>query len=158
MEQWYVAYTKSRCEKKLALELEQKGITAYCPTRIEQRKWTDRIKKVEVPLFNSYCFLKTDEQSLEKVYSLRNFSRLVYWLGKPAIVKESEINEIKKFIQAYQNSVEIHAGDKLNILSGPLAGTEGIVQRKAEKYIYLHLGKLNCYLRANVDETILSKV
>lgn len=158
MKQWYVAYTKSRGEKKLALELAQIGITAYCPTKIEQRKWSDRIKKVEIPLFTSYCFIKTDEYSLDKVYALRNFSRFVYWQGTPAIVREQEIQQIKDFIAAYENSIEINTGDKLNVLSGPLEGTTGTVEKKEGKYIYLYLEQLNFCLRANVEETILSKV
>lgn len=158
MEQWFVAYTKSRGEKKLAKELEIKGIEAFCPTRIVKRKWSDRVKNVEIPLFSSYCFFKADQNSLLKAYQTRNFSRLVYWLGKPAILRAEEIEEIKAFISKYKNDLEIGSGDKIHIQSGAMEGVEGIVQKKDEKYLYLYIEKLNYFLRVDTENVLLQKV
>lgn len=158
MDQWFVAYTKSRGEKKLALELEQKGLEAFCPTRMVNRKWSDRVKKVEVPLFSSYCFFKADQYSLAKVYQTRNFSRLVNWLGKPAVIREEEIEQIKAFISQYESKLEIGSGDKIHIQSGAMEGVEGIVQKKDERYLYLCIEKLNYFLRVDTENVLLQKV
>ena len=59
---WYVVYTKPKWEKKVAERLNEIGITAYCPFITKVSQWSDRKKKIEVPLFNSYIFVKIDYQ------------------------------------------------------------------------------------------------
>ncbi len=53
---WYVVYTKARHERKVAENLAAKGIETYCPLKIQTKYWTDRKKRIEVPLFSSYLF------------------------------------------------------------------------------------------------------
>ena len=58
---WLVVYTKPRQEKKAAAALEKRGIGVYCPLKREKRKWSDRWKWVETPLFTSYVFVRATE-------------------------------------------------------------------------------------------------
>ncbi len=58
---WFAIYTRPRWEKKVHILLMQKGIESYCPLNKVRRRWSDRIKLVEEPLFKSYVFVKTDE-------------------------------------------------------------------------------------------------
>jgi transcription antitermination factor NusG len=58
---WYALYTKPRWEKKIHKLLQQKGIESYCPLNKVRRKWSDRIKVVEEPLFKSYIFVRVEE-------------------------------------------------------------------------------------------------
>ena len=65
---WYVVYTKPNWEKKVAELLEKKGIEQYCPLNKVQKQWHDRKKTVWEPLFKSYVFVRTDEQSHAPLY------------------------------------------------------------------------------------------
>jgi transcription antitermination factor NusG len=98
---WYVVYTLPRWEKKVATLLASKGIEHYCPLNRVQKQWSDRKKVVLEPLFKGYVFIKTDEGSkwdLKKIDGIINY---VYWLGKPAVVREEEIQTIKKFLEEF---------------------------------------------------------
>ena len=55
---WFVVYTKSRCEKKVADLLTKKGIENYCPLNRVQKQWSDRKKIILAPLFTSYVFVR----------------------------------------------------------------------------------------------------
>ncbi len=96
-----MVYTLPRWEKKVATLLASKGIEHYCPLNRVQKQWSDRKKVVLEPLFKGYVFIKTDEGSkwdLKKIDGIINY---VYWLGKPAVVREEEIQTIKKFLEEF---------------------------------------------------------
>jgi transcription antitermination factor NusG len=95
---WYVLYTKPRWEKKVYTLLTDKNIEAYCPLNKVRKKWSDRIKWVEEPLFKSYVFVKLAAEDLTEVRMINGVVNFVYWLGKPAIVKNKEIEIIRKFL------------------------------------------------------------
>jgi transcription antitermination factor NusG len=98
---WYVVYTLPRWEKKVAEILSNKGIEHYCPLNRVQKQWSDRKKVVLEPLFKGYVFVKTDDGckwDLKKIDGIINY---VYWLGKPAVVREDEIQTIKKFLEEF---------------------------------------------------------
>ena len=61
-QKWYAVYTKPRWEKKVNSLLLQKGIEVYCPLNKVRRKWSDRIKTIEEPLFKSYVFVKIKDE------------------------------------------------------------------------------------------------
>jgi transcription antitermination factor NusG len=82
--------------------LTAKGIDSYCPLNKVRRKWSDRIKLVEEPLFKSYLFVKTDDEGRLPVRMTDGVVNFVYWNGKPAIVKEKEIQTIKKFLDEHE--------------------------------------------------------
>jgi transcription antitermination factor NusG len=88
---WYALYTKPRWEKKVDKALQQKGIEAYCPLNRVKRKWSDRIKTIEEPLFKSYVFVKVEEKDRTEVRYVDGVLNYVYWNGKPAVIKEEEI-------------------------------------------------------------------
>ena len=65
---WYVLYTKSNCEKKVAELLNKRGVETYCPINKVYRQWSDRRKQLSVPLFTSYVFVKTEEPELTRIH------------------------------------------------------------------------------------------
>jgi transcription antitermination factor NusG len=99
---WYVVYTKPRWEKKVYTLLADKNIEAYCPLNKVRRKWSDRVKWVEEPLFKSYVFVKVSAEELTRVRMVSGVVNFVYWLGKPAIVKNKEIEVIRKFLNDHE--------------------------------------------------------
>lgn len=119
---WYAIYTKPRWEKKVNILLQAKGIEAYCPLNKVKRKWSDRIKTVEEPLFKSYVFVRVTEDVKTSVRMTDGVVNFVYWLGKPAIVRDSEIIAIKKFLDEYEDVIveptDIKPNQKVRIDSG----------------------------------------
>jgi transcription antitermination factor NusG len=99
---WYVLYTKPRWEKKVYTLLTDKNIEAYCPLNKVRKKWSDRIKWVEEPLFKSYVFVKVAAEDQAGVRMINGVVNFVYWLGKPAIVKNKEIEIIRKFLNEHE--------------------------------------------------------
>ena len=78
---WYVIYTKPRNEKKVAERLQQIGITVYCPMITMIKQWSDRKKKVQIPLLNSYVFVCLEDKEREKVFQVSGVVRYLFWLG-----------------------------------------------------------------------------
>ncbi len=95
---WYVVYTRPRWEKKVASLLQQKNIEHYCPLNKVLKQWSDRKKVVMEPLFKGYVFVAVDEHHKWDIKKIDGILNYVYWLGKPARVKETEIDTIRMFL------------------------------------------------------------
>jgi transcription antitermination factor NusG len=95
---WLAVYSRPRWEKKVNQLLTEKGFESYCPLNKVRRKWSDRVKVVEEPLFKSYVFVKVKEEDRTAVRMTSGVINFVYWDGKPAVIKEREINAIKRFL------------------------------------------------------------
>ena len=128
---WYVVYTKPRWEKKVAALLTDKGVENYCPLNRVSKKWSDRKKVVSEPLFKGYVFVAlaiTNKWEIKNTEGILNF---VHWNGKPAVVKEKEINIIKKFLQEFDDikvtGDKIITNDEVSIKQGLLMNFKGIV-------------------------------
>jgi len=97
-QKWYAIYTRPRWEKKVNGLLVQKGIEVYCPLNKVRRRWSDRIKTIEEPLFKSYVFVRISDEERTGVRMTNGVVNFVYWNGKPALIKEKEIQTIKLFL------------------------------------------------------------
>jgi transcription antitermination factor NusG len=128
---WYVVYTKPRWEKKVYALLTDKNIEAYCPLNKVRKKWSDRIKWVEDPLFKSYVFVNVSETEHTQVRMIAGVVNFVYWLGKPAIVKNKEIEVIRKFLNDYEEvwteQVDLRRDATVMIRRGAFMNKEGRV-------------------------------
>jgi transcriptional antiterminator RfaH len=148
---WYVVYTKPKWEKKVAEQLEQRGIECYCPLVTQVRQWSDRKKKVELPLFNSYIFVRLTEAERNLVFQSSGVVRYLFWLGKPAIVRDEEIATIKKWL-SHPDKCEIlvsslQIGDKVILESGPFKSQQAIVREVGKTSYVLVLESLGCVLK-----------
>ena len=149
---WFVIYTKSRQEKKVALQLEKMGITVYCPMINQIRQWSDRKKKVEVPLISSYVFVQLKERDREAVFEVPGIVRYVYWLEKPAIVRDEEIAVMKAWLstQTVEAKVEsLRRGDRMKVSSGVFEGKEGFVEEISKNRVLLLLPDLGMKITLN---------
>lgn len=149
---WYALYTRPRQEKKVATRLEQLGIEVYCPLLIQVRQWSDRKKKVEVPLLPSYVFVKVDTHERDKVFQTPGVVRYLYWLGQPAIVRDKEIGIMQNWLQNTVTSFEvtsIQPGDHFEIPSGPFIGKQGIVSKVEKNHLILVLEQLGVKIILN---------
>lgn len=139
---WFVLYVKPRNEKKVALKLEKLGLTIYCPLIIQRKQWSDRIKKVEVPLINSYIFAQLKEKERNMVFQISGVVRYLFWLGKPAIARDKEIQTLKKCLsgEILDASIEkLEPGDAMKISSGPFIGKDGIIEKITKNNVQLLL-------------------
>lgn len=146
---WYALYTKPRNEKKVAQKLEAMGLQVFCPVVSTVVQWSDRKKKVQKPLINSYVFVKISDKSKLDVFQVSGVVRYVYWLGKPAIIKEEEIESLKKYLQEPILGVLVDSWepkDKIVIREGVFKNTIGIVQENSKSQVVLLLETLGIKL------------
>jgi transcription antitermination factor NusG len=99
---WYAIYTRPRWEKKVAAALTLKQINNYCPVNTVLKQWSDRKKLVEEPLFSSYVFVRVAQDEMLKVIQTEGVLNFVRWLNKPAVIKNAEIELIRKYLAEYQ--------------------------------------------------------
>jgi transcription antitermination factor NusG len=157
---WLAVYSKPRWEKKINQLLQEKGLESYCPLNKVRRKWSDRVKVVEEPLFKSYVFVKVSDDDKTSVRMTPGVINFVYWDGKPAIIKEREINAIKRFLNEYEN-VEVQANNlqlrqRVKITTGPLMDHEGQVMGLHHKMVKVAIDSLGYTLVAYIDRTKLT--
>ena len=157
---WLAVYTKPRWEKKVNKLLQEKGVESYCPLNKIRRKWSDRIKTVEEPLFKSYVFVKVNELDRTSVRMTNGVINFVYWDGKPAVIKEKEIIAIRRFLDEYEN-VEVQPMDlKINqrvlITGGPLMDQAGKIIALHSKIAKVAIDSLGYILIAHIDRTKLT--
>ncbi|HEU4632858.1 MAG TPA: UpxY family transcription antiterminator [Flavisolibacter sp.] len=154
---WYAVYTKPRWEKKVHRLLEEKQFESYCPLNKVHRKWSDRVKVVHEPLFKSYVFVRIREADKTAVRMLSGVVNFVYWLGKPAIVKDKEIEIIRKFLNEYENvevvPLELSPGMKIRVNRGVLMDREGTVRTVLGNKVQVMIESIGYSLIASVNKS-----
>jgi transcriptional antiterminator RfaH len=142
---WFILYTKPQQELKVAERLEKSGIESYCPFTEEIRQWSDRKKKIVVPLLKSYVFVNLEEKDRFKVFDVPGVVRYLYWLGKPAVASDQEIAILKESLTLPYLTVKVEdftRGKKMVIPSGPFKESVGIVVKVSTKYVTVALEQL----------------
>ena len=160
---WYAAYTNSRAEKKVALELEKKGIEHYLPLVSTIRQWKDRRKKVLVPLIRSYIFLRIKESEYRTAIKTPGIVNIVHFAGKPAVIPEWQITNLKILMDAempFTNEDQFfEKGEEVSILHGPLQGLKGrIVDVKGAVKLVVSVEALNYCLTVDIDKRLVVKI
>lgn len=153
---WYAVYTRPRWEKKVHLLLKNKEIESYCPLNKVRRKWSDRVKIVEEPLFKSYVFVKVTDDKRAAVRTTDGVINFIYWDGKPGIIKEKEIIAIKKFLDEHDQVALIKVDFKLNqkvvVTSGPLMDKEGHILEVKNRVAKVAIESMGYILVADIDK------
>lgn len=152
---WYAVYTKPRWEKKVFRLLTDKGLEAYCPLNRVKKQWSDRMKWVEEPLFKSYVFVKVGGEELSKVRAVNGVVNFVYWLGKPAVVKQKEIEIIRNFLTEYDDvtAVRLDPDTKVTIKKGAFMDKEAKVMKVLHKKVQVVIESIGYSLVAVVDRS-----
>lgn len=142
--------------------LRQKGLETYCPLNKIPKKWSDRVKVVEEPLFKSYVFVRIDTMEQTAVRSTNGVVNFVYWCGKPAIVQPAEIELIKQFLVEHKHvamqDIPLKRGSKVIVQQGLFAQEEALVVNIYGKKVELQLPTLGCMLVATLDRNHVSPV
>jgi transcription antitermination factor NusG len=142
---WYALYTKPRWEKKVHRILSERGMESYCPLNKVKKKWSDRVKLVEEPLFKSYVFVHVSDEERPNV--------------RPAEVRDKEINDIKRFMNEYEEvmayPMQLKPDSKVIIRSGLMMDTEATVQRVLNNRVEVVIESLGYRLVAFVEKANL---
>jgi transcription antitermination factor NusG len=157
LKKWYAVYTKPRCEKKVYRLLNEKGVESYCPLNKVMRKWSDRMKQVEEPLFKSYVFVQVaSEEERLKVRMVNGVVNFVYWLGKPAVIKAADINKIKRFLNEYEQVIAeplpMKARQRVEVTAGLLMSAEGEILKVGKKKVQVVLDSIGFKLVTYIDK------
>ncbi|SHG17198.1 Transcription antitermination factor NusG [Salegentibacter echinorum] len=155
---WYVLRSKPQHEIKSAKILEKLGIEVFCPVITEIRQWSDRKKKVITPLFKPYLFVRLDAAERNKVFEAPGILNYMFWLGKPAVVREDEIETIKSWLSndAYEE-FEVGAfkpGEEIEIKTGKMANKKAIIKEVGTKRLKLILPDLGWTLSTKIQDVV----
>ena len=154
---WYAAYTASRHEKQVARQLEERRVDYFLPLYKSVRRWKDRRRQVELPLFPSYVFVRMAIKDRLRVLTLPSVVQFVSFNGRPTSLPESEIAALRSGL-AGNLVIEPHpylrVGRRVRIRSGAFAGMEGILTRKKERFrIVLSMDLIVSSMAVEVDES-----
>ena len=158
---WLVFYTKSRAEKKTLELLLKLGFDAWLPTHKVVRQWSDRKKKVEVPLFNSYIFVNDIEANISEILKVPGVSWNIRHNGSPAVLRMSEQATIKRFMDTgltleIQTTQELKQGQEVKVMDGPLKGLTGEVESNHnEGKLYVSIESLGQQILVSIDKNVL---
>ena len=118
------------------------------------------MKVVEEPLFKSYVFVKVDNEDRSAVRMTNGAINFVYWNGKPAVIKEKEINAIKRFLNEYENveanPVDLKVNQRVRITNGTLMDKEGKVLDVRHKTVKVAIESLGYILVAYIERSKLT--
>ena len=164
---WHVAYTKPRVEKKVFNLLSDLGFQCYFPLSRVRRKWSDRFKWVEVPVFRSYIFVRIPREKMSAALRIPGMLTFLFMVGKPAVVRDEEIELIKKFLRDHPGATArpvaaekskastLVPGNIVQINAGLLMGQEGKVLSVRNKEVKVLIQSLGQELIAFVDEDLI---
>ncbi|MCL4539954.1 MAG: UpxY family transcription antiterminator [Bacteroidetes bacterium] len=152
---WYVIYVKARHEKRASADLAERGIESYLPMRMELHQWSDRKKRVEVPLFSCYVFVRTSPGEFNRVYLASGFVKFVGSNGRPSVIPDNQIDDVKRIVEYHSEDVEVlegsYTGRKAEVTAGPLSGLRGeIVEILNRKSFVIRIEGLDKLLSVNV--------
>ena len=156
---WYVLYTRPRHEKQVHQELCNKGLDAFLPTVKVRRRWSDRYKIVEVPLFKNYVFVNLDDFTHHSAATLRPYGAVSFVMfdRKPAPISQLEIDALRRLVESelpYSLHPYLKVGRKVRVGLGPLQGCEGILVRKkniARLVLSVHLLQQSVSVEVDAD-------
>lgn len=149
VKKWHVIYTKSKWEKKIEGLLVQQGIESWCPVQKIERQWTDRKKIIDEPLFRSYVFVKICKEEHSKVLGVIGVVNFLYFEKKPAIIRENEIETIRKYLGISNATIQVvnmthlPAQTKVFVNQGLFMDQRGEVIKSSKKTVFVQLQSIN---------------
>jgi len=159
---WFALYTKPRWEKKVAKKLADSGINVYCPLNKVVRQWSDRKKTVYEPLFKGYVFVRISGHETTKVKQTDGVVNFVYWNGKPAIVRQEEIEVIQRFLSEFSEieveDLGLDVNKRVLIKNGVLVNYQGIVLEMYGNKAKVLIESMGVKLSATIDKMNLKVI
>ena len=152
---WYALHVKANFERVAATILEGKNLEIYLPTYRRRRRWSDRIKEIECPLFSGYVFCRFDVNSRLPILTTTGVRSIVGNGRAPAPIAEEEISAIRKVTRSGLAATPwpfLRVGQQVIVRKGPLAGMEGILLSQPNRYrIVISISLLQRSIATEID-------
>src|SRR5271154_5618848 len=153
---WYALYTCARHEKCVAQQIEQRAIACFLPLYRSVRRWKDRRKELELALFPGYVFVRLALKDRLRVLQMASVVRFVSFNGHPVPLPDSEMESLMNGLNSGVRA-EPHpylaVGRSVRVKYGPLAGMQGILVRRKDKFrVVLSLELIMRSVAVEVDE------
>jgi transcription antitermination factor NusG len=162
LKNWIVVRSKPRSEKIAYTQLIVRGIEAYLPLLKERRKWSDRKKWVEFPLFSSYLFARVEIKNSIFVLQTHGVSSLVKFGEEIAIVQDEVVNAIKLAIDGGYKLTPTEyfiTGNSVEVIDGPMIGVKGIVvQLKGKDRLIIKIDAIQQALSIDIDTKFIKNI
>ena len=161
-EKWYAIYTKSRNEKKVAANLQEKGIEVYLPLLKTLKQWSDRKKWVEEPLFRSYLFVRILDKNYLEVLQTDGVVRFITFRQERIPVPNQQIEAVKAYLNEDNRlnleEFNFEPGDKVEVIRGPMRGLLGVlVMVKGKQRVLIEIESIGQRLIINLPKSILKQ-
>ena len=160
---WLVFYTKSRHEEKVNEYLTRRGYEVFLPMQGVVRQWSDRKKKVMVPLFRSYIFVHDSEHRIEEIVQAPGIAWNVRYNNRPAELRHEELETIQLFLATglFVETVaeaDLEPGEHVEVIGGPLKGVRGrIVHSPSGDKFSVTLAVLGNSMVIKLDSRLLKR-
>ena len=159
---WYALYTRHQHEKNVARSLSGKGFEVFLPLYTAVHRWKDRDKKLSLPLFPCYIFLRNPTERWQSILATPGVYSLVGFAKRPATIACDEINAVKRVVGSSLNLEPhpfLHCGDRVRLTAGPLEGLEGLLIRKKSTWkLVVSVEMLQRSVAVEVDATMVERV
>jgi transcription antitermination factor NusG len=153
---WYAIYVCSRHEKQVLSQLQDRSISCFLPVYRSVRRWKDRRKELELVLFPGYVFVHIDLRDRLRVLQLPSVVRFVSFYGHPAPLPDTDIEILSKGLASgirAEPHPYLKVGHRARVRSGPLAGAQGILIRRKDKFrVVLSIDLIMRSVAVEVDE------
>lgn len=159
---WYALHTRSRHEKLVDWELRKKRIETFLPLRKITRRWSDRSKKIEEPIFSGYLFVRIALRNRLQALQAKGSVRFVSFNSLPTPIPVKELEAVKRFTEE-EISIDpfpyLRQGDRVYVRSGPLRGVEGFIVRKDRNTrLVISLDVLFQSISVAIDQALVEKI
>lgn len=156
-ESWYAVQTRARNERVVVQRFREKGLNTFLPIVTEVRRWSDRWKSIELPLFSCYVFVKimnTNEDRLKVLYTDGVFDLVgVSRYGTP--IPDEQIDAVRTIVEGrlnWQSYPFLKIGQRVRIRSGALDGVEGIlISRNGERSVVVSIDAIQRSISVRVE-------
>lgn len=160
--QWHALYTRHQHEKPVARILSSKGHEVFLPLYAATHQWQDRTKKLSLPLFPCYVFIRGGLDRQLQILTTPGVFTIVGWAGYPAIIPDEQIDAVRQIVES-ANLVEPHPylerGDRVRVTSGALQGLEGFLLRKRNLFrLVVSLEMLGRSAAVEIDISCLERL
>ena len=160
---WYVLRVRPRHEKAIAQRLSEK-YEVFLPLYLRISQWSDRVKKIETPLFSGYLFIHININQKYYVLEEQGVSSFVQFAGKPAIIHDSELMAIRLMLEnvaslKVTDGYSYKKGESVKITQGVFAGAEGKVElTKNKARLFVAIEQLGKIISIEIDQKSLKKL
>ena len=152
---WYAVRVRARFERIATTHLGERGFEAFLPSYRTRRRWSDRIKTAQLPLFPGYLFCRTDLRSRLPIMTIPGFLDFVGFGTGPAPIQDCELDSIRMVTEqapTYQPWPFSQLGQRVQVINGPLRGLHGImVEMRNERHILVSVTLLQRSVLVDID-------